>query len=669
MKIFKKWSAELGILSGLAVSFGLNSAVELLGRRNVTAFLKYLVENPLVFFYNTLIVFLTISIASLSKRRIFMKVMLSALWILLGIVNCVLLSFRVTPFTAVDLRLAKFGFSLLDTYFTKVQIGGIVLACLAVIAGIAAIWKKAPVVKERIPYINAVAMIGLTALFVTGCTKAGIRTNLLSVNFGNIADAYQEYGFAYCFSNSLINTGIDKPKGYNDELVETISRKEILPDETAPVFAHSEGEKKAPDIIFVQLESFFDPQNLNDVIFSRDPIPNFRSLAESNSSGTICVPSVGAGTANTEFEVISGMNLDFFGPGEYPYKTILQKSVCESISYNLKELGYKAHAIHNNEGTFYDRNTVFSQLGFDTFTSIEYMNGIEENPIGWAKDEILTGEIRKALDSAEESSFIYAISVQGHGAYPTEGYEGSEWIQASGEGVRDESRKHQIEYYVNQIHEMDAFIKELVDSLNERGREYVLVMYGDHLPTLGITESELKNGSLYETPYVAVTNMNLPKVDRKVEAYQLTAHILNQLGIHKGTMIRYHQKYLMEDKPNEEVYLEDMRVLEYDMLYGDYEVYEGVLPFAATKLQMGISPILVKRVDYQDSVLTITGMNFTEYSNVNIDGKTMETTFVSPDTLTVRLKEFEGEHEIIVEQIGRDRAVLSSTLPYSVRFQ
>ena len=83
------------------------------------------------------------------------------------------------------------------------------------------------------------------------------------------------------------------------------------------------------------------------------------------------------------------MNLDFFGPGEYPYKTILKETTAESAAYNLKELGYGTHAIHNNDGTFYGRNKVFANLGFDTFTSLEYMNPIEENPTGWAKDKIL----------------------------------------------------------------------------------------------------------------------------------------------------------------------------------------------------------------------------------------------------------------------------------------
>ena len=63
------------------------------------------------------------------------------------------------------------------------------------------------------------------------------------------------------------------------------------------------------------------------------------------------MPSVGAGTANTEFEVLTGMNLRYFGPGEYPYKTIMKKQQTESVATALKEFGYGAHA----SGTYADK--------------------------------------------------------------------------------------------------------------------------------------------------------------------------------------------------------------------------------------------------------------------------------------------------------------------------
>ena len=155
-------------------------------------------------------------------------------------------------------------------------------------------------------------------------------------------------------------------------------------------------EKKRPNIIFLQLESFFDPTLVNFLKISEDPIPTFRKLMKEYSSGYYKVPSVGAGTANTEFESITGMSLRYFGPGEYPYKSILKETTCESAPYVLKNLGYSTHAIHNNEANFYGRRNVFANLGFDSFTSEEYMSEQDDtNPNDWMRDRNLTKYIRK----------------------------------------------------------------------------------------------------------------------------------------------------------------------------------------------------------------------------------------------------------------------------------
>ncbi len=146
-------------------------------------------------------------------------------------------------------------------------------------------------------------------------------------------------------------------------------------------------EEKRPNILFLQLESFFDPTLVNYLNISEDPIPTFRKLMKEYSSGYYKVPSVGAGTANTEFESITGMSMvHYFGPGEYPYKSILRETTCESAPYVLKKLGYTTHAVHNNEANFYGRRSIFPNLGFDTFTSEEYMaRENEKNPNGWVK--------------------------------------------------------------------------------------------------------------------------------------------------------------------------------------------------------------------------------------------------------------------------------------------
>ena len=84
----------------------------------------------------------------------------------------------------------------------------------------------------------------------------------------------------------------------------------------------------------------FDPTEVEWLQFSEDPIPNLRKMFQNYSSGYFKAPSVGAGTANTEFEVLTGMSMRFFGPGEYPYKTYAKTKYVESAASALSALGY-----------------------------------------------------------------------------------------------------------------------------------------------------------------------------------------------------------------------------------------------------------------------------------------------------------------------------------------
>ena len=144
------------------------------------------------------------------------------------------------------------------------------------------------------------------------------------------------------------------------------------------------------------------------------------SFLSEYSSGYFKVPSVGAGTANTEFEVLTGMSMRFFGPGEYPYKTYVKNNVLESAATALEEFGYGAEALHNNGGNFYSRAQVFNNMGFDHYTSKEFMNILQTTPKGWATDDILVPNIMESMDTTEGQDFVFTISVEGHGEYPTE---------------------------------------------------------------------------------------------------------------------------------------------------------------------------------------------------------------------------------------------------------
>ena len=85
------------------------------------------------------------------------------------------------------------------------------------------------------------------------------------------------------------------------------------------------------------------PDEINFLQVNEDPIPTFHELEKNYSSGYLNVPVVGAGTANTEFEMLTGLSMQYFGTGEYPYKTILKQTDCESIASDLSKIGYATH--------------------------------------------------------------------------------------------------------------------------------------------------------------------------------------------------------------------------------------------------------------------------------------------------------------------------------------
>ena len=410
-----------------------------------------------------------------------------------------------------------------------------------------------------------------------------------------------------------------------------------------------------PNIVFLQLESFVDPTIAKNVKYSKDPIPYYRQLLKKYSSGYLTVPAVGAGTANVEFEAITGISARFFGPGEYPYKSILTEETCESIPYDLRQVGYTSHAIHNHRGAFYNRNTVFSNLGFDTFTCLEYMNNVVKTPKNWAKDTILTENIIDALNSSEGPDYIYTISVQGHGKYPDEQVIEDPVIEVT--EAPDEETKWSYEYYANQVYEMDIFVKELTDALEDYDEDIVLVMYGDHLPALDMTEENLTTGDLYKTQYVIWSNFDLEKQDKDVCAYEITSHVLKRFGITAGLLNKYHQDY--EDSKN---YLSNLEALSYDILYGKNYIYGGNKPYEPTELKMGIRDIKIDSIVKIGDKYYIKGQNFTEYSKISLDGEVLKTVYLGPTILALN-EEVDPARvsDMKVSQVEKNKEILSTT--------
>ncbi len=629
--------------------------VEVISRRNLVSTISFLHNHTLAYLYNAFIVFASLSVVYLFRCRAQMRVLISGVWLFLGTINGLILSNRVTPFSYTDLKCISDLFAMQNTnYFTAKEAALVVVVVISFFVFLGVFFAKGPRYQgKRHTIIVPLSIAGLLLVGLPITTQAAQDSNVLASYFSNIAEGYSNYGFVYGFSTSVVGRGMGKPDGYSQETLETIQASVEASGKQTEVTADH-----APNIICVLLESFIDPYEVNFLAMSEDPVPNFHALEKQFSSGYLTVPVVGAGTANTEFEVLTGMSMQYFGTGEYPYKTILKQTDCESIASDLSRIGYSTHVTHNNTATFYSRNNAFSMMGFDTFTSKELMNITSYTPNqNWPTDDVLVGETMKALNSTKGPDFVYTITVEGHGDYPSEKLIANPAIRVS--GTRDEASRNQWEYYVNMIHEVDDFIGDLIAAANRRNEDTIIVMFGDHLPTMGLTNEDMKSGDIFKTKYITWNNMGLPKKDADITAYQLLARITDQVGIHEGTMFDYHQT-----QQDSESYLSGLENLQYDLLYGKRYAYNGEDLYPASDLEMDVEDISITSVRKNASTqkLIVYGRNFSKNTKIFVNGSKIPTKYLTSSLLTASLDQVKDGDVITVNTLGSKSLLLRAGL-------
>ncbi len=730
--VLNKYSPLFHILLACGVCF----LIEWISRHSFVEACYFVVDRNLVFLYNSLIVYASLMLVYIFKRRAVLRTIISFFWLFLGIINGCILAKRVSPFSFTDLKMVGDLFTMQSNYFTAAEAVIVIVGVVTVVLLLILFWIKGPKFAGKPHRVLGLFMMLMAGLMLPRVTNAAVSNHILTEYFENLAQGYKDYGFVYSFSASVLDRGMTEPEEYSENAVrdvlaksgqelppmtvseeeqteelqteasltaerrtKTTAAEEPAPDDSADKTAAADdadeaeptgraasgGQKDAgqvntelqeegndipgetenseqeyPNIICILLESFVDPGEIKFLQTSEDPIPNFHRLYENYSSGHLEVPVVGAGTANTEFEILTGMGMQFFGLGEYPYKTILKETNCESIASDLRQLGYGSHAVHDNGGNFYSRRNAFSMMGFDTFTCKEMMNILEYTPLGtWPIDDVMLDEVERSLDyTPDQPDFVYTITVESHGDYPQEQVIKDPEIRVS--GPEDEGMRWAWEYYVNQIHQVDDFVGDLIDMLEQRDEKTFVVMFGDHLPTMGLTEEDMETGSLFLTQYATWNNFGMEKQDADMTSYQLLADITDSLGIHEGTMFRYHQN--RDEMASAEEYQEGMELLQYDILYGDHYVYGGGNPYPATDLVMGTQDIVLDSVMETENYYFIRGENFTKWSKVYIDDEKVSTSFICSKLLRIKKdKMAEGFHKLTVCQVGSSDTIFRSS--------
>ncbi|OCT11572.1 hypothetical protein A8709_05860 [Paenibacillus pectinilyticus] len=406
--------------------------------------------------------------------------------------------------------------------------------------------------------IPIIARIGLGLFSLYALYAFGIKSPLAGKILDHagvneiVWDQQQNYannGLTLAFTLNVKNSIVQKPDTYNETAIASVATNIQATAAKAPEVKSAKlSAGKKPNVIFVMSEAFWDPTLLTNVTYSEDPLPTIHRLQkEAGNAGYLLSPQYGGGTSNVEFEVLTGNSMSFLPGGSIPYQQYISKPLPSLASYFANQ-GYKSMGIHSYEGWFWDRNTVYKELGFQSFKSSEKFVNPEIKGY-FISDAEVARNVNSEVDKTEDPMFIYTVTMQNHGPYDDPRY-GENTIKATGSGLSAQA-KSILETYTQGAHDADASLQMMIDHFKDSDEPTMIIFYGDHLPMLGmdyqvykeagfISTSNANQWSLDEikkmhsTPLVTWSNFDMPKQENPVtSASFLGAHVLDMLGMEK----------------------------------------------------------------------------------------------------------------------------------------
>lgn len=305
-------------------------------------------------------------------------------------------------------------------------------------------------------------------------------------------------GFLYNFSSSPML----EPDGFSQEglaaiLAEYREKADAINTERAQTRVEA-------NVIFVMNESFTDPQQLQGLPLKEDPIPFTRSLLQNQWGGEMLSQGYGGGTANIEFEALTGFSMEPFAPNiSTPYTQFLPREEgFPSVVARLRGDGHHAMAIHPFDTSMYKRRDNYAVLGFDAFyydETMQFTQRIGDNP--FISDQAAYREAVHRMDETEGYDFVHLVTMQNHtpyeGKYPTApGYATT--------GVVNDTVNH----YLQDLRYADQALERLVREVQQMEEPTVVVFWGDHWPNVFSERIVQLNGmqELHETPVVLFSN-------------------------------------------------------------------------------------------------------------------------------------------------------------------
>lgn len=478
----------------------------------------------------------------------------NGLYLILGLVNHYYDLYRGQLFEFSDIQFAGTAATVVDHYHFAID-DAVLPALLAEVSVLVIVCLLAYRDFQKFT-VRAYYRRRAAALVGTGATCLIACASLTQVSLWNNNESMAQYGYVRSFiSYAKMSLERPVPDGYDEEKVKdklasyasssTNTNKSGSPagsgtetgkstldagSSTGKLASYEESsaetEQPAQNVIVIMNEAFSDLPTTYGFETNTDVMPFIHSLSGKNVRKGVMMPSVfGGGTANTEYEFLTGNSIAFLNAGIAPYTECINRSR-PSMASELGTKGYRTVAFHPEHEANYKRNKVYPLLGFQDFRSIEDDLPYTDTVRNFVSDASDVKDLEEIYEEGQgEPSFIFNVTMQNHGGYSKD----QSAVDVTVYPTDEELQTPELEEYLSLVHMTDAAFEDLVDYFSGVQEKTIILMFGDHQPSLSdsvyaLMDPNLAGGNVsneyleekYQVPYVVWANYDLdgPEVPR-----------------------------------------------------------------------------------------------------------------------------------------------------------
>lgn len=413
---------------------------------------------------------------------------------------------------------------------------------------------------------------------------------------------YQQAGFVGGFLYNMPIEAMAEPAGYDEAAMADLVER-YRPGAAQQNAAADPGVLRDTNVVVVLNEAFSDPGLLDGIVPAEDPIPLTRELMAQTPSGAMLAQLYGGGTANMEFEALSGMSIGLFRPQmTTPYQMLVPDyETFPNATRFFADLGYETAAVHPYFTGMYKRNAVYPILGFEEFVSEADMGDparIDDSD--FVSDAATFDEVRRRIKGSDDPVFLNVVTMQNH--WPmVDSYDDPIDV----EGVPDAQSRGNVTHYLRGLKHTDRALADLLADLQELDEPTAVVFFGDHQPGIypdEVTERGDNPRKVLETPFLLWSSEGnravsmpltspiyfLPLLLRELDAplptyYRMLLEAWEELpAMEKGEFFGPDGVPRAEEDltPEQRAVLADLRLAQYDQSIGERWSVEGLWEIA-----------------------------------------------------------------------------------------